>query len=767
SGNPHWAAMLTGRINDYPKINEDRFSIQKMSYLRSKPRQDGREVGIGFSVTRTNKELWRNQVKQLPLGSSTDVVLAVKNQAKNAQARKHPEHLQIDITIPSGMSLLADSLKGSIDSHQLSGNSLRIWTRSWSDFNLYYTLIGTIPGDYRVAPVVIRSVSEPSRISTGEAVSLTVLSRGRPTEDEYRATPNEIYHRGQMHWEAGRWREARVLYTKLWDEFSDQLRSNFQKEVARILLLSAIEAGDNSAMVSFFEVLKERDPSLNIDFDEVIRIGEAYRSLGEYSRSIQVFHAVMQETFGRDLKVTGVLEDQNPKESLQLLLRLVMEYPDLPTVLAAKQTLSDLALARALLPEKLRGGLSQKELSDFGIEVLRKFLCFHNDDPTAADAGLNLVSAYLDRADWNRAAEVSGLLAQIYTEPRYIDSFRYTKAVALWSQGAQEDALNLLQDIAKARYKNPAGGTKPSDNRDLALYIIGQIYHASNQTDKAADYYEQVENLFEDARLSLTRLRSHELELEEITEFRPGQTVALDLKYRNIDQAEVLAYRVDLLTLALREKDLSRVTEVKLSGISPTVSTTVTLGQKGPGGGALPAIHTVELPIEEVGAYLILVRGGDVHASGLVLINQMQLVVGDDGSRVRVQAIDPIEDSLISDVEVRVMGPNGVASGSTDRRGIYTAAGQAFSATVIARRGSGDYAFHRGAGIQAYRFDEGQVDFGQGEGQNRATQTLEIDDYFQNIQIFNSSNRQQRDGRWNAELKKERIGVQVQQATEF
>ena len=762
SGKPHWAALLSGRTTGYPKVSEDRFAIESMSYLRSRPRQDGREVGIGFSVIRNNKPLWRNQVQQLPLGSSTDVALSVKNRERNSQNRKHPEHLQIDITIPSGMNLLEDSLKGLIDSHQINGNSLRIWARSWGDFNIRYSLVGTIPGEYRVAPPVISSVSEPSRISTGEAVSLTVLSRGRPTEDEYRATPDEIYNRGLMHWEEGRWREARVLHTKLWDEFSDQLRPGILKVVARILLLGAIEAGDNSAMVSFFEVLKERDPSLNIDFDDVIRIGEAYRSLGEYSRSIQVFHAVMQETFGRDLKVTGVLEDQDPKASLQLLLRLVMEYPDLPTVLAAEQTLSDLALSRARLADSERGGLSRKELSNFGIDVLRRFLCLHNDDPTAADAGLNLVSAFLDQADWNRAANASGLLTQIYTEPRYVDSFRYTRAVALWSLGSREDALKLLQEIADARYKNPAGGTKPSENRDLALYIIGQIYHASNQTDKAAEYYERVENLFEDARLSLARLRARELELEEISEFRPGETVTLELKYRNVDQAEVLAYRVDLMTLALREKDLSRVTEVKLSGISPTVSTTVELGQTGPGGGALPAVHEVELPLEEVGAYLVLVRGGDVHTSGLVLINQMQLVVGDDGSRIRVQTVDPVEDSLISEVEVRVIGSNGVSSGSTDRRGIFASTGRAFSSTVIARRGSSDYAFHRGAGLQ--NIWGGQDGF---EDENRSGgQQLQMEDYFRNVQRFNFDNRQIRDRGWNEELKKERRGVQIKQASD-
>ena len=115
----------------------------------------------------------------------------------------------------------------------------------------------------------------PSRISIGEATTLTVLSRGRESDDEYRATPDEIYNRGRMHWEAKRWRNARELLTGLWEQYADQLRPAIRKEVARILLLGAIEAGDNSAMVSFFEVLKEQNPDFNIEFDKVIRIGEA------------------------------------------------------------------------------------------------------------------------------------------------------------------------------------------------------------------------------------------------------------------------------------------------------------------------------------------------------------------------------------------------------------------------------------------------------------------------------------------------------------
>ncbi|RTZ90040.1 MAG: hypothetical protein DSY81_09965 [Bacillota bacterium] len=762
AGKPHWAALLSARTTDYPKVVENSFAPRPTRYLRSAPRQDGQEVGIGFSVTRDRKNQWLNHVKKLRLGDSTEVSFSIHDRPggnSNGQRRRDPEHLQLDLIIPAGMSLVDGSLKGRFDSHRLDGNSLQIWTRINGGFNISYSLVGTVPGQYRVPPPVIRSVSVPSRISIGEATTLTVLSRGRPTDDEYRQTPDETYNRGRMHWEAKRWREARELLTGLWEQYDDQLRPGIRKEVARILLLSAIEAGDNSAMVSFFEVLKEQNPDLNIEFDKVIRIGEAYRILGEHPRSIQIFLAVIQETFGRDIRVPGVLEDRDLKASLQLLLRLVMEYPDLPPVLAADQTLADLALSRADDARRASWGLSPAELSFFGIELLRRFLYTHGDDPTAPDAGLNLVSAFLDLEDWRRAADESGTLAMVFKDSRHLDSFRYTRAVALWSLDQEQEALQLLQQIVDARYETPSGNTRTSENRDLALYIIGQIHHAANQTEAASKYYEQVVDYFEDARASLARFRSRELELDEISDFRPGDPVNIELRYRNIDEAEVLAYKVNLMTLALREQDLSRVTEVNLSGIAPTISTTVELGKIGPGGGAMQATQEVTLPIEDVGAYLIIVRGGDVHTSGLVLINQMELVVETLSGTLRIQSIDPVTDELIPDVQVRVLAQGDVHSGTTDRRGLFISDGANFMPTVIARRNSSDYAFFRAPGGQIIREAQQQTE-------GAPAQQMEIQDYLQNVIQSNDFNRTARDGAWRSELKKTRKGIQIKQASD-
>ncbi|MDE0959930.1 MAG: MG2 domain-containing protein [Planctomycetota bacterium] len=760
TGKPHWAALLSGRATGYPAVTEDAFSPRATAYLRSAPRQDGQPVGIGFSVTKKRQELWRNPVRQLPLGSSTEVMLEIRNQTDKSLS--DPETLQLDLIVPAGMSLVEGSLKGRVDSHRLDGNLLQIWTRTKNHFNVSYSLVGTVPGEYRVPPPIIRSVSEPSRISLGQETQITVLTRGRDSEDEYRATPDEIYNRGSMHWDAKQWREARQLLTLLWEEHKDRLRAPIKKEVARILLLSAIEAGDNSAMVSFFEVLKEQDPDLNIDFENVIRIGEAYRILGEHPRSIQIFLAVIQETFGRDLQVTGVLEQQDLKASLLLLLRLVMEYPDLPSVLAAEQTLADIALSRAGQAAREKWGLSPAQLSYFGIELLRKFIYMHGDDPTAADAGLNLVSAFLDLEDWQRAADESGTLAGVFKKSRHVDSFRYTRAVALWSLDQQQEALQLLQQIADARYETPSGKTRTSENRDLALYIIGQIHHAANQTKDAAKYYEQVKDLFEDARASLARFQSRELNIDEISEFRPGEEVQIELRYRNIEEAEVLAYKVNLMTLALREQDLSRVTEVNLSGISPTISTTVQLGGKGAGGGAMQASHDVTLPIEDVGAYLVIVRGEDIHTSCLVLINQMELVVEDTSGNIRIQSIDPVTDALIPGVQIRILDQGQVQSGTTDRRGLFVSDTSERMPTVIARRGTSDYAFFRGSPSISMQ----QMDQMQKLDRMPSAQNMEMHDYLKNVIQFNDDNRHARDGAWQKELKKKRKGIQVKQAAD-
>ncbi|PCJ10762.1 MAG: hypothetical protein COB10_10900 [Planctomycetota bacterium] len=80
---------------------------------------------------------------------------------------------------------------------------------------------------------------------------------------------------------------------------------------------------------------------------------------------------------------------------------------------------------------------------------------------------------------------------------------------------------------------------------------------------------------------------------------------------------------------------------------------------------------------------------------------------------------------------------------------------------MIARRDSGDYAFHRGAATIPIPEPQ-QTHEGWGEGK----QQMDIQDYLQNVIKFNDLNRDVRQGAWQSELKKTRKGVQIKQASD-
>lgn len=754
-----FTAELTGQYSSYPDFKDRDLGIRHAHFLAATPRMSGRELPAGFGILKESRERWKNEVSHLSPGEASRFQLQVTS------SNNQTEFVELEIRIPSGLMLDLPSIQGNFTYQDYRQGLLRIWGNLQKNINVGFNVVATSPGKYRMPPVVIRSVAEPQRLTVGNSQEITVLTPDMDSPDEYKPTPDEISSRGQRFWAEGRWREARKLLGPLWEEYSDELRVDPAREIARILMLSAIEAGDKSSMVSFFEILKERNPDLTLSLGNFIRLGEAYRTLGESSRSLEIYSAVNEAIFARDRKVSDLLSESDLLPALNLLQRLTMENAATPAVLAAEQYLADVALNASAGNRKLSAD-ERIQLGLLGRKVLYRFLTLHGEDPTAPDAGLNLVSSLLSSKNWAQARRESEDLAQRYQNPRYLDSFRYTQAVAMWALGEDGNALKLLEEIADSRYPEASGGERPSENRELALFIIGQIHHAANQPKSASKYYEMVKNQFADARDSLRQINARELELDEILEFRPGAPVSIELRYRNIESAEVLAYKVNLMTLALREQDLSRVTEVNLSGISPTLTKTVELGVQGTAGGTLPATKEIEIPLEQEGAYLVIVRGGDVHTSGLILINRMEMVVKNNDGSLRVQIVDPTTGTLIPDVELRVLDPTlpgaaGTTFGITDRRGLFLAS-VADHFTVIARRGQSDYAFFRMAKSLLLSDWEDQ-DFGQ---TTNDSQQLQMEDYFKNVIRFNNDNLGARNQSWRTGVENTQKGIQIKQATD-
>ena len=87
--------------------------------------------------------------------------------------------------------------------------------------------------------------------------------------------------------------------------------------------------------------------------------------------------------------------------------------------------------------------------------------------------------------------------------------------------------------------------------------------------------------------------------MDEVTTFKPGEKAEVELRFRNIKEAYLQIYIVDLLKSYLREKNLSSITKVNLAGIKPEFEMSLDLGD---GKDYRDREQTATLPLKDEGA---------------------------------------------------------------------------------------------------------------------------------------------------------------------
>lgn len=700
-GVPAYRVSLEGFDNNPQRQEVGGLYFHESRMLAPEPMYDGRIMRTGFGVTK-GLEGWHNTVASLDYGGVASLEIFYRTD-RGMGREVNQDFLVLEVPLPAGAKVVEEGLQGDyFDWHQQNGVAVFILGRQERSGMLRIPLRGLVPGEYRMLPPVLADAYDPGHAAIGDASTLTVLGPGILRSDDYRATPDELYYTGVAAFDAEDFDTAWTMLTALEAMTTGTLRSDQLRESTRRLLSMALTRKDAAAAVHAFEILKERFSDVVISFEEIAEVAASYREMGEFERAARIYLAIANETFGKDLKVVGVLEDlQDFHGSGELMLRLWQEYPDYPSVVETGLTLADRLLQKAPQAHQdasLRQARRDRAVLLFeAVQQLNHFLTLYPQNPLAADAALNLVSAYLALEDYETAANLGAEMAKRFPEPRFADAFTYTQAVAEWYQGNDAKAESLLQDIASAEYPRKDGGVNVSENRDLAWYILAQIHHARRDFAGAAEYYDRVDRVFSDAAQVLSGFRRRALAVEEITEVRPGETAMVPLHFRNLKEVELLVYPVDLMTLYLRERSLSGITEVNLAGIHPLVERTVSLQDDG-------SMRTqdleVALDLPESGAYLVICRANSLHASGMVLVSDMELEVAaaPEQGRVRVQAIDRGDGHYLGEVDVRVIGDTDgrLIRGRTDRRGLFSSDSVHGAATVIARHGARDYAFFRG-----------------------------------------------------------------------
>ncbi len=653
---------------NYPRIHHRRIYHSGLEYR-------GRPLGVASST----------QIGKLKLGQRARV---------NVSTNSHhfPGYLVIEEPLPAGAILVPDSIKGSFAHHEIRQDRIVCFFQvnsSSADFT--YELIGYAPGAYRMPPTIMRDAIRPGRMRLGNESQLTILGPGEVSDEAYQMNHVELFALGRAYFADGLYADALEYLSELFR----RSRTYNERDVARMLLWILTEPRhyEPRRIVEMFEILRERHPELEIPFDKILVVGRAYRDIDEFERAWLIYRATVAASFVSDQAI-GVILEQVGRHlvSFDYQLELWRNYPDSADVVSAYFALTQALYSKVPHAHQLLPGADgikpeRVALLRRTVDLLGQFLTLYPADPLADDAGFSLANAFLELQDYPMVVELGIRFAERFAASPLRSSFQYMTALGLFWQGAYERAIEVARLVAD----------KETEDSAFARYIVGQIHHARGNPAAAIEWYGKVADAYPDAAQTIEYFESKSVGMEEVSIVRPGRPVVLTLRHRNLREAFLQVYRVDLMKLYLREKNLSRIAAIHLAGIAPAFELRHAFGD---GRDFRDRETDIELDLGEEGAYLVIFRGDDLFTSGLVLITPLDIEVQEypDSGRLRVNVVDAVAGGYRAEVHVKAIGSRDAdfRDGKTDLRGIFVADGLHGQATVIAREGESRYAFHRG-----------------------------------------------------------------------
>ncbi len=624
--------------------------------------------------------------------SGQRIRVEVKLKSTASEVASHPQYLVWDEPLPVCFGLVPGTLEGNWDRVEFLPGLIRLTYGPGVIQPLTYELVALVPGESPVAPSIIRDAYDSTKFRPGSGAGLTVLKPGEKSPDPYVMNQAEHFELAKRTFDSGNSAEC----LKHLDALAPSVRkAEFEKDLARMRLWLLTDApdGDAAQIVQAFETLNERHPGLEVPFDRILRVGAAYQKINEHERGAYVFSAALEAAFLTDSGISAVLEDQGDYPgSVDLQEKLWFQAPDSGDARGALFALSQSLFRKAEGAEKLPVRTGGKRLDKAGLltrsrDLLERFLTLYPSDELADDAAFSLTNAFFALKDYPGVAAAAEAAVARHPHSTFLGQFQYMAALGHFWQFHYAEALASAAPVANGESKD----------RDLARYITGQIYHAEGKPAEAVVWYGKVKAKYPDAADALAAFEEKKIGVPEIATYPPGAEVKLSVTHRNVKEASLQIYKVDLMKLYLREKNLSRVTRVNLAGIAPEAAVPVDTANA-----AAWTDHqvAVTLPLKGEGAYLIIARGDDLFTSGLVLVTPLKLEVREDApaGSVRVNVLTATDGKYVADAEVKAIasGSPEIQSGQTDPRGIFEATGLNGLATVIVRQGENRFAFHRG-----------------------------------------------------------------------
>ncbi|MDA1163737.1 MAG: tetratricopeptide repeat protein [Planctomycetota bacterium] len=698
---------------------------------------DGEVIPRGFHILTGGYSTFRNPLTQLPVGDRAEVTLQVRRNGVRGTKDEQLDYLIVEEPLPAGTSVLRESIKGSFERFEIGANSITFFigdTPHPSD--IHYTLVGHLPGTYRTVPTVVRSFYRPQEIAVASGTLLEVLPQTQPGGDEYRLSPVELFEFGKRLLAKNDHKAAGEHLTELFTKY--RLNSDVYKQCVEMLFRTSLQTNLHRDIVQYFEIIKEKYSDVELDFDSIMKVATAYQELGEYERSYLVFRATIESAFERESQIAGFLTGQNEfVRSVEVVERLLHEYPSESYVAVATFALAGEVYSKAATvadDAKLKdAGITRVDLIDSSIRMHDHLLSTWPNDPASDRVSFSLASAVLDLEQHDQVIRRCRDFSERFPESEFLDSFWYVIGYSQFALGNHEAALEMCRKVSDAKRKDKGTGIEvAAANKWQAIYIMGQIYHSLGKPSEAITEYERVKERFSDATEAIDFFTRKDIALPEVTTVKPGAAGAVELSFRNVKQASIKVYRIDLLKFGLMQRNLNQITAINLAGIRPYHEMTTKLGD---GNDFRDRTQELKLPLKEEGAYLVVCRGENLYTSGLVLVSPLQLEIQEDSTsgRVRVTVKDSVQDRYLKNVLVKVIGSanSDFNTGETDLRGIFVADAIRGTSTIIARAEEDRYAFYRGtqsmgnvAQPQSGKIPEPAADEMSGEAKGNGQQEL-------------------------------------------
>ena len=662
---------------------------------------DGEVIPRGFGHLHAPYTTFSSPFTQVPVGERGEVTVDIWRSNASNLPNEHRQYLVYTEPLPAGVSVLTETITGQFERYEIGPSSITFYLGDrYQPGRIQFEVVGYVPGKYLRRPAVVRSFYNPAKFRVAKSDPLTVLPRGVASKDEYKLTPVEDYEFGKRYFARGDYALADTHLSRL---FKGYKLSDIYPEVVQMLFQTSLAANRPADIVQYFETIKEKLPDVEVSFENILKVADSYRELGEYERSYLVYRATLEAGFQRESQIAGFLDERGEfLRSVQVMEQLLRAYPAEAYIATATFALAQEVYGKA--PEaaqhvRLReAGITRVDLIATSVHMLDHFIATWATDPAADQASFSVANALLDLERYADVIARCDQFAKRYPDSKLLDSFWYVIGYSQFAQGKHAAALEMCRKVADWKKVDPQTKAEAmAVNHWQSIYIMGQVYHSLGKAAEAIGEYDKVKDRFADAREAIDFFTRKDLSLPEVTTVKPGAPGKVPLKFRNVTGATIKVYRIDLLKFGLLNRNLSRITAINLAGIRPYHDLNVKLGD---GKDYRDREHELELPLKEEGAYLVVCQGDNLYSSGLVLVSQLVLEVQEDATsgRVRVTVKDAVADKYANGVHVKVIGSanDHFQSGQTDLRGIFVADGINGTSTVIAKTDANRYAFFRG-----------------------------------------------------------------------